>query len=280
MEKLFMRFPGGKLKALTLSYDDGVEQDEKLIDIMKRYGLKGTFNISSGLFNEEGHIYKANQLHRRMTQKQCEQLYVNSGMEIASHALTHPFLEELPQNVIVKEIYEDCCNLEDLTGGFVRGFVYPYGNFGDKTVGVLREMGICYARTTISSHGFKMPTDWLRLKPTCAHVEPELEKLTEEFINIVDNGCICPRLFFLWGHAYEFERDDNWDVIEKFAEKVGGREDIWYATNIEIYDYQKAYNELIFDCGATKCYNPTAISVWISVDGKIHEVPAGQVIKL
>ena len=40
MGQVLMRFPGGRQRALTLSYDDGVEQDVKLIDIMKKYGLK------------------------------------------------------------------------------------------------------------------------------------------------------------------------------------------------------------------------------------------------
>ena len=42
-------FPGGKKKALTLSYDDGVTQDERLIDIMNQYKVKGTFNINAGM---------------------------------------------------------------------------------------------------------------------------------------------------------------------------------------------------------------------------------------
>ena len=41
MANLIMRFPEGKPKALTLSYDDGVEQDEHLIEIVEKKGLKG-----------------------------------------------------------------------------------------------------------------------------------------------------------------------------------------------------------------------------------------------
>lgn len=42
-------FPDGKKKALTLSYDDGVEQDRRLVEILNRYGIKATFNINSGV---------------------------------------------------------------------------------------------------------------------------------------------------------------------------------------------------------------------------------------
>ena len=33
--KFFMRFPGGRAKAFTLSYDDGVEQDIRFIEMME-----------------------------------------------------------------------------------------------------------------------------------------------------------------------------------------------------------------------------------------------------
>lgn len=39
MSTAFMRFPQGRAKALTLSYDDGVEQDIRLIEILNRHGL-------------------------------------------------------------------------------------------------------------------------------------------------------------------------------------------------------------------------------------------------
>lgn len=87
-----MRFPGGKKKALTLSYDDGVEQDIRLIDIMKKNGLKGTFNLNSGCYAPEGTVYPVGTIHRRMTKNQVTKLYSESGMEVAVHGLMHPHL--------------------------------------------------------------------------------------------------------------------------------------------------------------------------------------------
>ena len=66
MGNIFMRFPGGRAKALTLSYDDGVVQDIRLIDIMRRHGLKGTFNINSECYAPEDPSYTG----RRMMKKQ------------------------------------------------------------------------------------------------------------------------------------------------------------------------------------------------------------------
>ena len=47
-------FPGGLNKAFTFSYADGVTQDERLIALFDRFGVKGTFNINSGLYGVGG----------------------------------------------------------------------------------------------------------------------------------------------------------------------------------------------------------------------------------
>ena len=46
MRSVFMRFPDGKAKAATFSYDDGNPQDERLAAIFDKYGVKGTFNFN------------------------------------------------------------------------------------------------------------------------------------------------------------------------------------------------------------------------------------------
>ena len=38
--KVYTCFPGGKAKALTMSYDDGKLQDKRLIGIFNKYGIK------------------------------------------------------------------------------------------------------------------------------------------------------------------------------------------------------------------------------------------------
>lgn len=96
MNHLRMRFPGGLGKAFTMSYDDGVEQDIRLIQIMRENGVKGTFNLNSGLYAPEGTVYPAGQVHRRMTERQCLAAYAGSDIEVAVHASTHAFLEAVP----------------------------------------------------------------------------------------------------------------------------------------------------------------------------------------
>lgn len=263
MNRLIMRFPEGKEKALTLSYDDGVNQDVRLVALLDRHGIKGTFNLNSTCLDQvgpgsaSGHTY-------RMNADEMRPLYLPHGHEIAVHSVTHPFLEKLPTASALMEVLEDRRRLEETFGTIVRGMAYPFGTTDDELVEALRYSGIAYARTIRSTERFDIPTDWLRLPATCHHNNPRLMELWEQFM--APNTRPSPRLFYLWGHAYEFDDHDNWEVIERFCEAAGGHDDVWYATNIEIFDYVQAYERLQFSVDTSRVYNPNAISVWFATD--------------
>ena len=276
---IYMRFPEGKAKALTLSYDDGVQQDKRLMEILNAHGLKCTFNINSGLFAPEGTTYHEGKIHRRMTERECTELYMNSGHEVAVHALTHPFLEKMSDARVAYEVIRDRENLEKQFGCIVRGMAYPYGTFSDSVVSVLKSCGIVYSRTTVSTEKFSVPTDWLRMPATCHHKNPRLMELAEKFAK-AETLKKHPSLFYLWGHSYEFEDNNNWNVIEEFAEYMGGREDIWYATNMEIYEYVEAYRALVFSVDGSVIMNPTALTLYFEHNGKIRTVAPGEVLTL
>ena len=87
-------------------------------------------------------------------------------------------------------------------------------------------------------------------------------------------------MFYLWGHSYEFDNDDNWKVIEEFAAYTGGKEDIWYATNIEIYDYVKAYEALRVSVDGSIVQNPTATDVWFRHNKKTYCIHGGETLYL
>jgi peptidoglycan/xylan/chitin deacetylase (PgdA/CDA1 family) len=278
MPNIFLRFPEGRAKSLTLSYDDGVEQDMKLIEIMNKHGLKGTFNINSGLYAAEGTVYPKGQFHRRMTKKQVAETYMNAGQEVAVHSLTHPFLEQLPAGMAVNEIIKDRENLESQFGTIVRGMAYPYGTTSDSVIAALQSCGIAYSRTIVSTNDFRMPKDWMRLTATCHHNSPELQSLVKKFAEDTVFGS--PYLFYLWGHSYEFEVYNNWNVIENFAKYIGNRDDIWYATNIEIYNYVDDYNRLVFSIDGKRIKNPSNRKIWFEYSEKIIEIEAGATIEI
>ena len=55
---VFMRFPGGKAKAVTFSFDDGVVEDAWMVEMLKKYHMGGTFNINAGLCTHDPTDYE------------------------------------------------------------------------------------------------------------------------------------------------------------------------------------------------------------------------------
>ena len=275
----YLLFPGGKEKALSLSYDDGVDTDIRFLELLEKFNIKCTFNLNSGLFNPEGSIRPADQFFFHLTESQVKKLYNNPLCEVATHGFTHPFLNRQPTAQCMLEILKDRQTLEKLFGRIIRGHAYPFGTYNDDVVDILKQAGIVYARTTESHHSFKIPTDWLRMGATCHHNNPELMNLADKFIN-EDVGNRDGWLFYLWGHTYEFRRDGNWNVIEGFFEKVSNNSNIWYATNIEVYEYVTAYRSLVYSADGNMVYNPTATNVWVKIYGKTVSVPAGKTVNV
>lgn len=260
MHKIYLRYPGFKTKAVTLSYDDGVEQDRQFMEIIDRYGLKCTFNLNSGQLYDEEQTFAPGKIHRRMTKKATVELYKNSVHEVAAHTLTHPFINEIPPYLLAEQVLEDRKNLENLFEREVVGMAYPYGLCDDSIMEVCKNCGILYSRTCKQSFDFKLPHDWLQLSPTIHHTDKRLTELTEKFVNI-KVGYEPPILFYMWGHTYEFERDNNWNVIEDFAKAIGGKDDIWYATNMEVYECVEAFRALRFSADGMRIFNPTCFDV-------------------
>ena len=120
--------------------------------------------------------------------------------------------------------------------------------------------------------------------PTTRHASPRFLELTEEFLNLQESKYFWfnePKVFYTWGHTFEFVSDKDWIKIEDFARLVGSAEDIWHATNIEIYEYVKAFDRLEFSAEGTYAYNPSVIDVYINYIGNKNVIiPAGKTVKL
>lgn len=275
---MYMKLKDGKSKVLTFSYDDGVVQDIRLIEILNKHGLKATFNINSGLYPPEEAVRE--KFRGRLKRSEAVALYKDSGHEVAVHGVRHAFLSKLSPTEMIREVLPDRESLEADYERVVRGMAYAYGDYNGKVTEILADCGIAYSRTVSSTLGFGFPPNWLTLHPTCHHNSEKLMELADRFVNNAPHYPSQCWMFYVWGHSYEFDDRDNWEVIERFAEYVGGKEDIWYATNIEIYDYVRAYESLLPSADGTRVYNPTATDVWVLLRGKTYCVHAGETLCL
>jgi len=265
MKNIAFSFPEGKRKALTMSYDDGQIHDRRLVSIFNKYGIKGTFHLNSGKFDSDPFL----------SSSEVKDLF--KGHEVSVHTLTHPVMTQIPYEEIIREVQEDRKNLETLAGYPVRGMSYPYGVYSDEIVSMLPLLGIEYSRTIVSTRSFSIPTNFLTWHPTCHHNDKLLERC-KEFQNL--RLWMPMALFYVWGHSFEFEWNNNWDLIEEFCKTIAFDESIWYATNIEIVDYIKALKNLKFSVDRRLVQNVSAIPVWIRVDGDPVKVEPGQTMAL
>ena len=220
----------GKNKAITFSYDDGVTQDRRLIEILNRYGLKATFNINSGLLDRPDDFLMIDGKkigHAKVSAAAVRRLY--QGHEVAVHTLTHPNLTELDEQEIVRQVEEDRKNLSALAGYEVTGMAYPCGgvNNDDRVAQVLKEhTAVRYARTITSSNSFAPQENLLRFNPSVYHLDwADMEKMADEFLAMQAET---PQLFYIWRHSYEFAINDTSD------KKISGHSDIFYGTNREV----------------------------------------------
>ena len=262
------RWADAKPFAVTFSYDDGRTHDLRLIELLNRYGFKGTFHLNSGTIGTPG----------RVTEDDIRTRY--TGHEISVHTVSHPMPVRTPDPVLLDEVLQDRRRLEEITGTIIDGMSYPFGNHDVRVRAVLRACGIIYSRTTRDDRSFGLPEDWLQWNPTChdRNATPELIDACFAAPTWSRNG----RLFYIWGHSYEFDREGGWAAIETVLKNVrnAGGDSIWAATNRAIYTYVEAVRGLVFAADASCICNPSATSVWIDVAEQPVVIPAGETVRL
>ena len=266
IKKIYACFPGGKHKVLTMSYDDGKQEDRRLVELFNQYGIKGTFNVNSGLEGDSA----------RIPQSEFQELY--KGHEVACHTVSHPTIERCPLTSVAQEIIEDRKHLEELMGYPVRGLAYPNGSYSKEICDMLPALGIRYGRVVGNSDNFAMPDNFLQWKATCHH-NHNLQELGQQFVELSKKQYLY--MMYVWGHSYEFTNHDNWNVIEEFCKLAGNRDDIWYATNIQIVDYMDVVKMAQYAADGSFVYNPCVQSLWICVDDKqFLEIKGGELVTL
>ena len=270
-KNIYTCFPCGKHKVLTMSYDDGQIHDRRLIEIFNKYGIKGTFHLNSALMPSKNTMND----ERRVSIEEIPELY--KGHEVSCHTAYHPTIARCPITQVVQQVIEDRIVLEEACGYPVRGMSYPNGSYNREIVDALPACGIEYSRVVGNTDDFGMPDNYLTWKSTCHHSHKLMEN-AERFAALNKRQYLY--MMYVWGHSYEFDRDNSWELIEGFCKYIGGRDDIWYATNIEIVDYMNAAHALKFSAAGDIVYNPNAIPVWIAVDNVMHKLEPGTTVRI
>lgn len=229
----------GKMKAITFSFDDGVTQDIRLIELMNKYGLRGTFNLNSSnlgmvgrldFVSPEGILVKRDIIERELVAD------VYKGHEVASHTLHHPILPSLSEEEIIREVEEDRLTLSQIVGYEVQCLAYPGGgvNNDDRVAEIIKQnTGIKFARTITSTGNFEPQENLYRFNPTVNFDSMDkLHELGRQFAELKPNS---PQIFYIWGHSYAMDCYKGfWERLEEFFSFISNREDIFYGTNSEV----------------------------------------------
>ena len=229
------RIWGGKKKAITFSFDDGVTQDIRLIEILNKYDLKATFNINSSLLGRKNELVRNGKAvrHDKIAPYDLKRIY--EGHEIAAHTLTHPNLTTLDREEIIKQVELDRRALSDLCGYEVVGMAYPCGdvNNDDRVAEIIKtNTGIKYARTITSTHSFDRQENLFRFNPTVYYIENELDAVIDSFFK---SDSTERELLYIWGHSYEMDAGYiSWDRFDEVCRRLSGHEDVFYGTNKDV----------------------------------------------
>lgn len=268
--RIEMRYPNNKLKAIVLSYDDGFSEDLRLVQLLNKYGLRGTFHINSARLSTPNYMKK----------KDIKEHF--GKHEISAHGANHQGLLGLTPADRIYEFIEDRRALEALSGKLVRGMAYPFGSYDPDGLELLESMGFEYARTVEATHDFRIPANFLLWHPS-AHkfgVEDDPARdgatfqLVEDFLSRKHQA-----LLYLWGHSWEYQK--KWAMVEELFSLLSGQPDVVSLTHIDLVAYLKAFRQLRISADKTIIHNPSATKLFLRVyDGRLTSEKASYTIEL
>ena len=225
----------GKTKAVTFSYDDGVTQDIRLIELLNKYGLKCTFNVNSELLGKSGILIRQNMRISHYKFHPSDVKYVYEGHEVAAHTLTHPNLTQCDDAEVIRQVEKDRENLSEICGYEVVSMAYPCGgrNNDDRVAEIIKnKTGVRFARGLESTYSFDLQDNLYRFKPTVYYIESCLDEIVDKFLALESDT---PALLYIWGHSYEMDAEYiSWEKFDAVCKKLSGKDDIFYGTNKEV----------------------------------------------
>lgn len=228
-------YPGGKTRAFTVSYDDGVLQDVRLVELLNKYGIVGTFNLNSELMRREFEwTHESGMAVRRLSERDARELY--NGHEIASHSLTHPYFEGKDRAFVLREMGEDRYNLERLFGRRVTGFAAPFDYWSPLMADCARVCGFEYARISEMSYSYEPPADYYSWRPGIFHLDGGLDAFVDGFLETDTELALCQ----IVGHSYDLDAAGMWDRLENILRRVTRCPDVAFMSTIDAVRHLKS----------------------------------------
>lgn len=240
-------------KYFTIRFDDGVTQDARVMEILRKYGLDCcTFYINTGLLGanwawvgqQNG---RPDVTHLRYTQSELRS-GIYDGFDVQSHSLNHLSLKNCTDSEVTYQYVEDARRIKALYGYAPVGTAWAGGDteYTEHSIDVVYKTtdiryGICARRNTdMGLDKFSLPAYFLTWYPTCSFSDGDSMELLEEFIAAEPTEDM---LMLVWCHSYEMDLYDSWDefdlYIKTIAEAAEKDDSIVLVTNSEFYELFK-----------------------------------------
>ena len=218
------------MKYFVFSIDDGTVFDKEVITLLNQYGFKATFNLNSGLQNFTWYFRDRIPISR-LNLEENKHLY--DGHEIASHSLTHPFLDQCDDERVAYEVGHDIYQLEQIFGREVVGFATPFHTCGDREVNIIKRWTKAkYIRLSQIDESFRFPEDNYHFRCTSITVDRALEMI-EPFIN--DDEA---ELFISVFHSYDLFTTTSIEKLEQLLKILSEHRD-----SIEVVTFNELINK-------------------------------------
>ena len=266
-------YPCGKKKAFNITYDDGILQDIRFVELLNKYNLKGTFNLNSELMkNEFEWIHECGMTVKRLPEHVVVDLYQNH--EVASHTLTHPYMHGLTEETLMYELGKDKENLEKLFKREISGFAVPFDYYDELIEKCVRKCGFEYGRISEESRSYVPCEDYFNWKAGIFHLSPDFEAYVEGFFHSKEELAVCQ----IVGHAYDLDVEKTWDTMETVCQRIQADETIWSVTSIELIRYLKAMRRA--EVQENWIQNHSDRELWFEIDGETKVLQPNEIYYL
>ena len=199
-------------KIFILSFDDGTVYDRRFVELLNRYGIKGTFNLNSGL---EDFVWEYEDRFPIRRQKLKETVEQYRGHEIASHSAHHHWLNTLTPPQLSREVETDCRALKELFGVEDIGFAVPFTACTEREGKIIRKF-VRYIRLSEMAETFAPPADPYHIPIHGLYNQPDIRERIDAFAE----SELPVSLFVMAGHSYEFEVLDQWEYMEELLQYI------------------------------------------------------------
>jgi peptidoglycan/xylan/chitin deacetylase (PgdA/CDA1 family) len=126
--------------SVCITFDDGCETDLiAAAPVLREFGFHATFYLTAGFLGTPGYL-NIDQVRELDSQ----------GFEIGCHSMTHPYLSDLTEPELKREIIDAKLQIEKLLGHPIQHFSCPGGRYNQHALEMARQAGF----TTVANSEF------------------------------------------------------------------------------------------------------------------------------